>query len=179
MPFARNSNALSWTSGLLPILKNGIYFGEIYDARQEGLPAISDSEVLPFDNLLVTGPNVPRDRFKELMEFGVAATRIFLQEYEPHLRYERVIAVPFHAPTGLLRIKAPDEPWKVEPDVVLNKGSYRLVAAQVTKGEMQERVDLFFEQLDSPLATSRILVADLELEPPPTLLETADPVELL
>lgn len=29
----------SWQSGLLPILKSGIYFGEIYDARQEGLPA--------------------------------------------------------------------------------------------------------------------------------------------
>ena len=29
----------SWQSGLLPILKSGIYFGEIYDARLEGLPA--------------------------------------------------------------------------------------------------------------------------------------------
>lgn len=28
-----------WQSGLLPILKSGIYFGEIYDARLEGLPA--------------------------------------------------------------------------------------------------------------------------------------------
>ena len=26
----------SWQSGLLPILKSGIYFGEIYDATQEG-----------------------------------------------------------------------------------------------------------------------------------------------
>ncbi|MDR3471495.1 MAG: family 78 glycoside hydrolase catalytic domain [Devosia sp.] len=29
----------TWTSGLLPILKSGIYFGEIYDARQEALTA--------------------------------------------------------------------------------------------------------------------------------------------
>ena len=29
----------SWKSGLLPVLKSGIYFGEIYDARREGLPA--------------------------------------------------------------------------------------------------------------------------------------------
>ncbi len=28
-----------WKSGLTPIVKSGIYFGEIYDARQEGLPA--------------------------------------------------------------------------------------------------------------------------------------------
>ncbi|KKB11950.1 alpha-L-rhamnosidase [Devosia geojensis] len=39
----------SWKSGLLPVLKSGIYFGEIYDARQEGLPADAGSEVLPFD----------------------------------------------------------------------------------------------------------------------------------
>jgi alpha-L-rhamnosidase len=33
---------LSWKSGLLPILKNGIYFGEIYDAREEQLAADQD-----------------------------------------------------------------------------------------------------------------------------------------
>jgi alpha-L-rhamnosidase len=39
----------SWQSGLLPILKSGIYFGEIYDARQENLPASSGAEALDFD----------------------------------------------------------------------------------------------------------------------------------
>ncbi len=33
------STDASWSSGLLPILKSGIYFGEIYDAREEGAPA--------------------------------------------------------------------------------------------------------------------------------------------
>jgi alpha-L-rhamnosidase len=33
-----------WRSGLLPILKSGIYFGETYDARQEDLPADYGSE---------------------------------------------------------------------------------------------------------------------------------------
>jgi alpha-L-rhamnosidase len=33
-----------WQSGLLPILKSGIYFGEIYDARLEALPADQGSE---------------------------------------------------------------------------------------------------------------------------------------
>ena len=28
-----------WQSGLLPVLKNGLYFGEVYDAREEGTPA--------------------------------------------------------------------------------------------------------------------------------------------
>ncbi|WP_375452137.1 family 78 glycoside hydrolase catalytic domain [uncultured Devosia sp.] len=40
----------SWSSGLLPVLKSGIYFGEIYDARRETLDAVSGSEALPFDH---------------------------------------------------------------------------------------------------------------------------------
>ena len=34
-----------WSSGLTPILKSGIYFGEIYDARQENLPADQGSVI--------------------------------------------------------------------------------------------------------------------------------------
>ena len=36
----------SWQSGLLPILKCGIYFGEIYDAREEALSADQGSAVV-------------------------------------------------------------------------------------------------------------------------------------
>ncbi len=36
----------SWRSGLLPILKSGIYFGEIYDAREENLTADKGSAVV-------------------------------------------------------------------------------------------------------------------------------------
>ncbi len=50
----------SWESGLLPVLKSGIYFGEIYDARLEELRTISGSAVLPFDPVRLvayeTGP---------------------------------------------------------------------------------------------------------------------------
>ncbi|WP_442358273.1 family 78 glycoside hydrolase catalytic domain [Kaistia dalseonensis] len=41
---------ISWQSGLLPILKSGIYFGEIYDARLDDLQTRSGSEVVPFDH---------------------------------------------------------------------------------------------------------------------------------
>ncbi|MBD8065051.1 family 78 glycoside hydrolase catalytic domain [Devosia sp. PTR5] len=42
----------SWQSGLLPILKSGIYFGEIFDARVS--PAVSaGAEVLPFDTAIL------------------------------------------------------------------------------------------------------------------------------
>ncbi|HTN62887.1 MAG TPA: family 78 glycoside hydrolase catalytic domain, partial [Devosia sp.] len=36
----------TWQSGLLPILKSGIYFGEIYDAREEDLRANMGSAVI-------------------------------------------------------------------------------------------------------------------------------------
>jgi alpha-L-rhamnosidase len=36
----------TWQSGLLPILKSGIYFGEIFDARQQGLPANQGSALV-------------------------------------------------------------------------------------------------------------------------------------
>lgn len=48
----------SWASGLLPILKNGIYLGEIYDAREEGTPAdngvavirgFDDARLIPYE----------------------------------------------------------------------------------------------------------------------------------
>ena len=47
----------SWKSGLLPILKSGIYFGEIYDARQESLPADQGCEVLASFNPSVLIPH--------------------------------------------------------------------------------------------------------------------------
>ena len=39
----------SWTSGLLPITKSGIYYGEDHDARLETLEATDGVEVLGFD----------------------------------------------------------------------------------------------------------------------------------
>lgn len=39
----------SWQSGLLPILKSGIYFGEVFDARLEALEASDGVQIVPFD----------------------------------------------------------------------------------------------------------------------------------
>lgn len=40
----------SWTSGTLPILKSGIYFGEVYDARREALEESAGTVVIDFDS---------------------------------------------------------------------------------------------------------------------------------
>ncbi|HZY67511.1 MAG TPA: family 78 glycoside hydrolase catalytic domain, partial [Devosia sp.] len=61
----------SWESGVLPILKSGIYFGEIYDAREETLTAGNGSApVGDFDH----GRLIPHETaaVQELEPFGVA-----------------------------------------------------------------------------------------------------------
>lgn len=60
----------TWQSGKLPIIRSGIYFGEVYDAREEGHQASLGVEVLPFDaDLLVAQECSP---VRELSPFPVA-----------------------------------------------------------------------------------------------------------
>ena len=50
----------SWASGVLPITKSGIYYGEDYDARNEVLKEVGGVEYLNFDtNLLVPHETAP------------------------------------------------------------------------------------------------------------------------
>ena len=59
----------TWQSGLLPILKSGIYFGEIYDAGLEDQAASMGSRVLPFDkSVLVAQEATP---VRDLAPFAV------------------------------------------------------------------------------------------------------------
>lgn len=60
----------SWKSGLLPILRSGIYFGEIYDARQEELEDSAGVEVLPFDDKVLIAHEAPEVR--ELAPFAAS-----------------------------------------------------------------------------------------------------------
>ncbi|GGB10084.1 alpha-L-rhamnosidase [Allosediminivita pacifica] len=47
----------SWSAGLIPVTRSGIYYGEDYDARLEGAARDESVEVLPFD----TGRLVPQE----------------------------------------------------------------------------------------------------------------------
>jgi alpha-L-rhamnosidase len=63
----------TWTSGLLPILKSGIYFGEIYDAREEALTAGQGSApVAGFDHKRLIPHEI--EPVQELEALPVAAT---------------------------------------------------------------------------------------------------------
>jgi alpha-L-rhamnosidase len=62
----------SWSSGLTPILKNGIYFGEIYDAREEGKAADQGVAVVDdFDQSVLIPHEI--EGVKELEPLPVAA----------------------------------------------------------------------------------------------------------
>jgi len=110
--------------------------------------------------------------FGTLLDFGYADLTVYAGPYVEKPEYERVIEVPLHVPSGEVRIKGPEE-IKSERSIKLDKGYYRLVAAQVVKEE-EEIIDLFFEKVTGPLLRSRIWVADDRLKPPTPLLETVD-----
>ena len=61
-----------WKSGLLPILKSGIYFGEIYDAREESLKATKGAEEIADFDLSTLVPQ-ETNGVKELEPLPVAA----------------------------------------------------------------------------------------------------------
>jgi alpha-L-rhamnosidase len=67
------STDASWKSGLLPILKSGIYFGESYDARLESLTADQGSEPVTSFNPSVLIPH-EINGVKELEPLAVTAS---------------------------------------------------------------------------------------------------------
>ncbi|MGA2663180.1 MAG: competence protein ComJ [Verrucomicrobiota bacterium] len=112
--------------------------------------------------------------FGSILEFGYAHVTAVLGRYRAEMGYDRVIAVPFFAASGVVIVEGPEEAAPKRRFTV-NPCTYRLTAAQfVLPGpEQEERIDLFFEELHEPLPNSVILVADGALRPPRPLLETA------
>jgi hypothetical protein len=113
--------------------------------------------------------------FATPLEFGRGDVLVHLGPYEGRDEHTRVIEVPFDVSSGEVVVGGPEE-FPVKPERVfhLPKGHYRLVAAQAMTDEEQEEIDLYFEKLAEPLATSRIVIADEAMRPPTPLLETAE-----
>jgi hypothetical protein len=119
---------------------------------------------------------MPRNvSFGTPLEFGYGAVLIHVGPYERRDEHIRVIEVPFEVSSGEVVVGGPEE-FPVKPDRVfqLSKGHYRLAAAQTVTDEDNENINVYFEKVSEPLATSRILVADEALRPPSPLLETAE-----
>ncbi len=111
--------------------------------------------------------------FSTLLEFGHGDLAVHLAPYAEKHAYQRVIEVPIEVPSGEVVLEGPEE----DPDkrtVQMPCGHYRLIAAQAVTGEDREAIDVYFERLSQPLARSRIIVADDELDPPSPLLESVE-----
>jgi hypothetical protein len=106
------------------------------------------------------------------LEFGNADVVVTVGAYRPEAQYERVIAVPFRSVSGKVTIEGPEE-MDVDRPFDLPRGDYKLTAAQVTFSDDEERIDLFFDPVATPLKQSAIVIADEMLSPSEPLIETA------
>jgi hypothetical protein len=115
--------------------------------------------------------------FRTLIPYGEAHVRAFFQSELVVEQYERVISVPFFAPTGNVVVRGPAE-ITLSRLLFIGSGNHTLTVAQrVTyDDEEDDRLffDLFFNRSQSLPAQSRVLVADAELDPPEVLIEDAE-----
>jgi hypothetical protein len=107
------------------------------------------------------------------LEFGRAIVRVFIGKFNDGGGYTRAIEVPFEVSSGQIAIGGPED-FEGEHRVALSSGHYRLVAAQSILDDAHAALDLFLEQMASPLAHSRVLVKDDEMNPANPLLETSE-----
>ncbi|MEO6049521.1 MAG: competence protein ComJ, partial [Candidatus Kapaibacterium sp.] len=97
--------------------------------------------------------------FCTLFGFGVAEISIFFYACEELQEYERVIAIPFHAPSGTISVEGTEE-YPIERSFAVSPGHYRLTAAQYAVWEdekeedYEEAIHLYFELLAAPLEKS-------------------------
>ena len=115
--------------------------------------------------------------FSTLLEFGHADVAVCMRAYGPSGAYQRVIEIPLEIPSGVAVVAGPEE-FDDERVVQLERGHYRLTVAQSVEDDDTQLIDLYFEALDSPQLVSHVLVADGELHPSDSLLETAEEVVL-
>jgi hypothetical protein len=111
--------------------------------------------------------------FNTLLQFGDAIPRVVCGPVMPDSSYERAISVPLYCDTGQLQVVGIEE-FDVVRHIKLDKGHYRVTAAQVVSGEEELILDIFLERLDAPLSKSVIVLADSMLSPPTELIEWSE-----
>jgi hypothetical protein len=108
--------------------------------------------------------------FATLFDAGDASVALCLSPLSRKSQYDRVVCVPFYAPSGAIGLGAPDD-WPHAASFTIEPGHYRLCAAQKRLTEDSEAIDLFFERVTKPVSKSVIVVCDGHLKPPNVLLE--------
>lgn len=130
----------SWSSGELPIRRSGIYFGEIYDARLEALPAGRGVEVIAFDTDLL----VPHE-VEPVRELGPFAPILTWKDAEERMIHDfgqnlaGYVAFTVKGETGARVIVEHSE--IIDTDNNFDNRNYRTAEARIEyilKGESEE-----------------------------------------
>jgi hypothetical protein len=108
-----------------------------------------------------------------LLEFGTAAVSVERTSPASVDAYERVIAVPLHVLSNSVAIDGPEETAGIRC-IDVPQGHYRVTVAQRVVNDVREEIGVWLERLDVPMQRSEILIVDADLEPPTSLLETAN-----
>jgi hypothetical protein len=114
---------------------------------------------------------------------GQALLKAYWGAYHPNGSHQRIVAVPFHSPTGRVILQGLLVEMYCARVLFVRPGHYRLIVAQYFTGDItddeaehREVVELFFEPVKTPLAKSEILKADAGLSPRTHLLEDANEI---
>jgi hypothetical protein len=109
-----------------------------------------------------------------MLQDGSADVTVFFGPFVEQESYQRVIALPFHAPEGKIVIGGLLELYLAHV-LFCPRGHYKLYVAQWIADEEDERegVHLFFHPQEEPVTKSEITLADEGLSPPAILLESA------
>jgi hypothetical protein len=107
-----------------------------------------------------------------LLEFGRAQVVLEFGKPSPE-SFERVVSVPLEITSGTVAVDGPEETPRTR-ELQIENGHYRATIAQKRRDDTEEEIKIWLEKVDVPLRRSELIVVDQELDPPTTLLETAE-----
>lgn len=108
--------------------------------------------------------------FGTLDEWGIGHIRVRKTGFDDVSHLDRLITVPFFAPSGVIAVQGPEAP----PPVLfsIGEGYFRLWVGQYIIGDGEkEGIELFFEKLVKPALKSEIKIKDELLQPDLELME--------
>lgn len=111
--------------------------------------------------------------FATIRQAGIALLNACYGSPDDSEPFERLISVPLRLPTGKLRIEGPEE-YPIDRFIELPPGEYVVILGQRFGAHQALDFHLFVDAARGR-NSSQILKADQVLDPPPVLLESADP----
>jgi hypothetical protein len=107
--------------------------------------------------------------FGALDEWGNAHVKVFRLGFGNSSHLDRLIAVPFFSPSGIVIVEGFDAPT---PLFSVGQGHFRLWVGQYVIEQEEIGIEIHFEHLETPALKSEIIIKDDDLHPDAELLET-------